>query len=115
MLNIGNPNIEVGRRQDTGRKWIDTDGVAHTIFEKTLSVGALPNNTTKNVAHGEALDVEGRYAQVTKLWASNGTIVKSKASVGVTADINATNVVVATTTDLTTYTVAFVTIEFCLA
>ena len=34
--------------QDTGCKWID----GKPIYKKTVSLGALPNATTKNVAHG---------------------------------------------------------------
>lgn len=34
--------------QDTGVKWID----GTEVYQKTISIGALPNNTTKNVAHG---------------------------------------------------------------
>lgn len=110
----GNPQIQVGVRYDTGKKWVDASGVPHVIYQKALSVGALVNNTTKNVAHGEALNVVSKYTNVVALWASNGTIVKTLASTGITADINATNVVVGTTTDLTTYINGVVVIEFCL-
>lgn len=34
--------------QDTGRKWIG----AETVYSKTVDTGALPNATSKNVAHG---------------------------------------------------------------
>lgn len=33
---------------DTGFKWVDNK----TIYKKTINIGALPNNTTKNKAHG---------------------------------------------------------------
>ncbi|MBM4644760.1 hypothetical protein GS464_20080 [Rhodococcus hoagii] len=33
---------------DTGFKWVD----GKSIFKKTVSIGALPNNTEKTVAHG---------------------------------------------------------------
>ena len=33
---------------DTGKKWID----GKTIYRKVVATGALPNNTTKTVAHG---------------------------------------------------------------
>ena len=33
---------------DTGFKWVD----GKTIYKKTVSLGAMPNNTNKNVAHG---------------------------------------------------------------
>ena len=111
----GNPEIRVGGGKfDTGKKWIDAAGASHVIYQKALSVGALVNNTTKNVAHGEALNVVTKYTNVVALWASNGTVVKTLASTGVTADINATNVVIGTTTDLTLYINGVVVIEFCL-
>lgn len=34
--------------QDTGLKWID----GNTIYQITVDTGALPNSSTKNVAHG---------------------------------------------------------------
>ena len=34
--------------QDTGAKWVD----GSTIYKKTINFGALPNNNTKDVAHG---------------------------------------------------------------
>lgn len=34
--------------QDTGLKWIDKK----PIYQKTVDIGALPNATVKNVAHG---------------------------------------------------------------
>lgn len=34
--------------QDTGRKWIN----GGTVYQKTIAFGALPNTTTKTVAHG---------------------------------------------------------------
>jgi len=34
--------------QDTGLKWID----GKTIYQKTIDLGALPNETTKSVEHG---------------------------------------------------------------
>ena len=36
----------------TGRKW--TDG--RDIYEKTIEIGALPNNSTKNIEHGIIFD-----------------------------------------------------------
>lgn len=32
----------------TSYKWVD----GKTIYKKTISIGSLPNNNTKNVAHG---------------------------------------------------------------
>jgi hypothetical protein len=112
----GNIHVKVGGKIDTGKKWVDANGVARIIYRKTLAIGALPNNTTKNVAHGESINLTavGGYADVIAAWASNGTILKTQNSTGVTVDINGTNVVVGTTADLSAYS-GFVTIEFTLA
>jgi hypothetical protein len=107
-----------GGKFDTGRKWVNpADGTKHVIYRKTLALdgttSSLPNATTKNVAHGEAVAIS-KYAKVVELRADNATTIKTLESVGVTAEINATNVVIATTTDLSTYVRGMVTIEFCL-
>lgn len=113
----GNIQIKVGGKFDTGKKWVDSTGAAHVIYQKTLALdgttASLPNATTKNVAHGETIALN-KYAKVVGLRADNATTIKTLESVGVTAEINATNVVVATTTDLSLYLRGNVTIEFCL-
>lgn len=118
MENIGNNDIKAGGgKVDTGKKFIDSTGTPHIIYRKTLALdgttSSMPNATTKNVAHNEAINVQ-RYAKVKELRADNGTTVKTLNSVGVTADINATNVIVASTADLSAYIRGLVTIEFCL-
>jgi hypothetical protein len=114
----GNIQIQNGVRFDTGKKWIDpATGLPHVIYSKTVALdgttSSLPNNTTKNVPHGEAIAI-GRHAKVVGLRADNATTIKTLESVGVTAEVNATNVVVATTADLSLYLRGQVTIEFCL-
>lgn len=109
----GNIQIQVGGKIDTGKKWIDANGAPHVIYRKTLSVGALPNATSKNVAHGEAVSLT-KYHKVEGLFANNGTTVKTENSSGITVDMNATNVVITTATDLSLYVGGVVTIEFCL-
>jgi hypothetical protein len=117
-MNPGNPTIEAGAgKVDTGKKFVMPDGTVHPIYRKTLALdgttSSLPNNTTKNVAHGESIALN-KYAKVTELRADNATTIKTLESVGVTAEINATNIVVATTSDLSLYLRGLVTIEFCL-
>ena len=36
--------------QDTGLKWVN----GKTVYQKTISTGAMPNNTTKNITHNIA-------------------------------------------------------------
>ena len=110
----GNPEIKVGVKFDTGKKWIDAAGASHVIYQKALTVGALPNAALKNVAHEEALNVVSKYANVVALWASNGTNVKTLTSSGITIEITATNVAITTATDLSLFINGVVVIEFCL-
>lgn len=99
-----NFGAEVGRKVDTGKKWID----GSVIFRKLLSIGALPNSTTKNVAHGEAAINLTKYARVSDFTARNGTQYISPPAITITN----TNVAVTTTSDLSAYT-GWVEIEFC--
>ena len=96
--------MKVGYKYDTGKKWID----GSIIYKKLLSIGALPNNTTKNVPHTETISLT-KYARVSALSITNGTTTYTGAA---TATINNTNVIIATTTDLSLYT-GYVEIEFC--
>lgn len=52
---------------DTGAKWID----GSAIYKKTINFGALPNNTTKTVAHG--LSNLGRIVKVEQSITNGGT------------------------------------------
>lgn len=66
LLNI--PNNYSTTEQDTGTRWID----GKTIYRKVVNFGALPNNTSKTVAHGivgweNFIRIYG--------WAKTGTVV----------------------------------------
>jgi hypothetical protein len=118
MENIGNNIIQAGGgKVDTGKKFIDANGDPHVIYRKTLALdgttSSLPNATSKNVAHGEAIALN-KYAKVKELRADNATTIKTLESTGITAEINATNVVITTASDLSAYVRGLVTIEFCL-
>jgi hypothetical protein len=117
-MNIGNPDIQAGGgKVDTGKKFVDSDGVSHVIYRKALALdgttSSLPNTALKNVAHGEAVALN-RYAKVVSLRADNGTTIKTEASSGITIDITATNVAITTASDLSAYVRGVVVIEFCL-
>jgi hypothetical protein len=43
-----NPRYATGVEIDTGQIWVD----GKTIFRRVINFGALPNGTTKSVAHG---------------------------------------------------------------
>lgn len=111
----GNFEIQAGAgKVDTGKKWIDSSGVAHIIYRKVLTVGALPNATLKNVAHGESLNVVSKYLRIKALWASDGTTVKTLTSSGITIEVTATNVAITTAANLSAFINGVVVIEFCL-
>ena len=116
QLNPGNPEIKAvlstDRAIDTGKKYVHSDGVISPIFRKTLTIGALPNATLKNVAHGETIAL-AKYARVADFRADNGTNIMVAPSLTTTFMITATNVVVTTATDLSLYLRGIVTIEFC--
>ncbi len=110
--NLGNVSIVAGARFDTGLKYIGSDGIAYPILRKVLALNSLPNNASKNFAHGETLSL-AKYAKA-YFWASNGTIMKSENSVGCSTEITATNVAIATTTDLSLYINGLIIVDFCL-
>ena len=115
-MNIGNSNIKAGERIDTGKKWIDANGDPHVIYQKVLNTTALANAGARNVAHGESIGLS-KYANVVGGFVTNGvTIIPIGGTAGAEpiCRINATNVVITSTTDLSTYS-GQVIIEFCLA
>lgn len=99
---------------DTGFTWVD----GKTIYKKTVSTGALPNATTKNVAHGitgyqNFIDISG--------WSTNGTVFTplpyapsggTVPQVAVLVAINGDNITLETTTNRSAYTVSYVTLYY---
>lgn len=99
----------VGRRYDTGKKWVD----GSIIYKKLISFGALPNTTTKSVAHSESLSLV-KMCRISAFVARNGTQYLTIPALTITSvTITATNIVVISTNDLSAYT-GWVEIEFCL-
>lgn len=96
---------------NTGLRWID----GRVIYRETVSIGALPNNTSKSVAHGI-----GNLRNFTQVWgiAISGTTslpmpYADTAAVGNQIEIYATgtNVVVVTGTNRGAYT-GYVVLEY---
>ena len=94
----------------TGGKWIDVK----PIYRKTISCGALPNNTAKNVAHGiENLGI---------VVSANGTAADNNTGVSIPIPytssnfigfyITKTNITIFTVHDDTSYTDTYVTIYY---
>jgi hypothetical protein len=79
----------------------------------TIDFGALPNNATKSVAHG--INITNKYS-FTKIMAtaSNPTALTffPIGCKGTSIDVDATNVNITTTSNLTAYTIVIVILEF---
>lgn len=95
---------------DTKQQWID----GKPIYRKVFDFGALPNATTKSTAHGF-----GTYTLITlKGVASNGTtripipFSNTAGTTVVSIESNATNIVVGTSVDLTSYTSSYLIAEY---
>ena len=96
---------------NTGAKWID----GSDIYKKTVSCGALPNNTTKNVAHdisnlSTVVKFEG-YAWTGSTWATL-PYVTSNGSSQIGLRISPTNVIIVTSSDRSSFTPSYVTIYY---
>lgn len=89
---------------DTGQKWLD----GKTIYRKVIDIGALPNATTKNVAHSiVTLDSVVRVSGV----AVNATpariplpYVTQTLNQGISVGVDNTNVTLVTGIDYSAYT-----------
>lgn len=97
----------------TGHFWIDNK----PIYRKVIDLGALPDSTSKNVAHsltglGEIVDLRGVAND-----SSGGDFVKALPLPNdvVALAIDTTNVTVTTASDLTAYEQAYAIIDYTLA
>ena len=96
----------------TGGKWID----GKPIYRKTISCGALPNNTTKNVAHGisnleRVIKTEG-YSVGTAGSAGSFIPVPYVSGVPMAMYVDMTNLVLQTSGTYSNYSDTYVTIEY---
>lgn len=96
--------------QDTGFTWID----GKHIYKKTISIGALPNNTTKNVAHGiTSIDKIINWTGVSTNTSNNQAILlPSPANALFTIVVNNTNIVIMTTSDRSSYSYSYITLYY---
>ena len=95
----------------TGGYWID----GRKIYKKTINFGALPNNTTKNVAHNisnleNVIEVKGWTYALSQGWfplpfASTG-------SYPIEVKVTATNVAVVTTIDRSGIGTCYITLYY---
>lgn len=95
---------------DTGYHWID----GKPIYKKTISIGALPNNTTKNVAHEiTSLDKIIKWEGASTNASNNQVILlPSPANALFTIVVNNTNIVIMTTSDRSNYSYSYITLYY---
>lgn len=95
--------------QDTGFTWID----GKHIYKKTVNVGALPNNTTKTVAHGiTSLDKIIKWEGASTNTTGNTILLPSPANALFTVVVNTTDISIYTTSDRTHYSYSYVTLYY---
>ncbi len=105
----------------TGKKYIPSSGnvVYREISRFTKELGALPNATTKNVAHGLS-NVNSNFL-LTAMWgsASSNSPLSfvslphvSVSDAGVEISMDATNFVIKTTSDYSNYNNSVITVEY---
>ena len=94
----------------TGAAWINGE----PIYRAVIDCGALPNATTKNVAHGltfgTAIDLRG-YSTESTNWIPLPYVDTSTTSL-VELRITATNIVLVTAVNLSSYTETYVIVEY---
>lgn len=102
---------------DTGKRWKALDGTIYRVLRKKFNTGALPNATTKNVAHGEAGIDPAKYVDVISFHANkadaSASLTKMTALVSITVD--ATNVKLTAAADQSLFTVSEVILEWAQA
>lgn len=98
----------------TGEQWID----GSIIYEKTVNCGALPNTTSKTVAHGIAnlskvVEIKG--------YATNGTLylplpfAGASASTGVSVYAGASDISIETGMNRSNFTESYTTLRYTKA
>ncbi len=103
--------LKAGEEIQTDKIWVDpANGDRYIVFRKMIDTGALPNLTTKNVAHGITGISHLKYCTA-RLWATNGTLSRCIAGDPV-VNVDATNVQLVAATNLSTYTASVVVLEY---
>ena len=100
--------------QSTGITWIN----GKTIYQKTINIGNLPNNTIKTVAHGitritAVIKIEGWcYSTSTGTWRKLPTMYRgSEIAYNTAVEVNSTNISIGNQADRSEYT-GYVTIWY---
>lgn len=98
---------------NTGAKWID----GSAIYKKTVSIGALPNATTKDVAHGisnlsKVIKIEGYSYRPSNPQFFSFSFASTTAAYSVGAYVTGPNITVRTGIDRTDFTETYVTLYY---
>lgn len=116
-MKIFKKTLGIGEESRTSEVFVDENGVCWPVYVKRIDCGAMPNATTKNVAHGiTAPKINGTgYFEVLSLRADNGTNIwdERTGSTGVKCSITETNLVLVSTTDLSLHVRGIAVIAFC--
>lgn len=116
-FNYGDPN-EYSTTEKIVGTWID----GKALYQKTISCGALPNNTITRLSHGisnlaKVIDIQGRSESTTSSPAIKGINIpyagdSSTAKNPVECWVEPTNLVLRTYMDLSTFTNTYVTLKY---
>ena len=107
---LGTPAVHYSTDEQVIGTWID----GKTLYQKTINFGALPNNTTKNVAHN--------ISNADNIWVAGGfarnandnfnQLVLSNTSGDWYFSVNKTNVVCSATSNRSNYSICYVTLQY---
>lgn len=102
---------------DTGKKWRPSgSGTIYRVMRKKITIGTLPNATTKNVPHNESI-LPALKVSIVEFWASKGDTTPALTSMTalVSITVDATNVKITAAADQSLYTSADVIVEWAQA
>lgn len=96
---------------DTGFTWVD----GKHVYKKTVSCGGLPNNTTKNTAHGisniqTVIQISG--VTYTALGGTQYPIPLITSTSRAEIAVSSTNIIIVTNTDLTVFANTYITLLY---
>jgi hypothetical protein len=108
-----NVMLAAGEEIQSGKIWVDpADGLKYPMFRKVINTGSLPNATSENTAHGIVGLAVTKFMRC-EFWATNGTTKGRVSNGNPLIEVDATNVVVTSTGDLSAYTSSLVILEYC--
>ncbi len=103
-----------GEESTTDKFWVDSAGKQWPIYSKIITIGAMPNATTKNTAHLIAAPKLNGHFKCRSLRSDNGTNQWDElAGSAVAVSITATNLVLVSTADLSSHLRGEAVIEYC--